>query len=689
MKRGLKGRKRVATANADAQAQLGKAPKQPRKMIAEGGFQAEGKALAKGGLPRDVIADQTPPAPPNTQQLFDPANVELQRRMRFNPLRTVDPENLSRALDQFEIGILRDAALLWDAICKRDDTLTAVKPHLEESIASKDWGVFVKPNLPESQAKEAARHKACLEYFYDSITATDAFDRNERGGLPLVIKHMMRAHSFYYSTGHLVWKPEPGKMIDVEGASPAPVISAEIEHVPLWYFENCSGTLRFLPFGGFGITGQEMDWDGEWMVTVGRGVMFAASICYVFKRLTFQDWTIYNERYAQNKVVGQTTASADSPQGQAMASVLSNFNGDQAIVLYESQVTDKLPIQLLGPDGATSVDLFQRFLDRQDSKMTVMFRASDLSMMSKGGEGEKPLGASLQGDETDTLEKSCCRMVKGTANYYLDRQVIRYCFGQGIEPLAYFGLPDMDQEDVAEIRNSAGFLADRGVLVNAASVADRLGIELAENGEPALESIVAAASTDDPNAGKQADTTDVRDSLREDFTSNAAAPGYAVAVEKLLSAIDEGLRTANACSSEPRDEIGRWTADASAGVLKPEVARVMLKKGIDTKDVLGNSVRFDEGVLNHWDAEGHPEEEQDRRLRRLPDAVASVEHPHEVWKNDKQTAHLRAFQDEKSKRRYVAGFVTEAGKARTFFHGSRSTEVQKLRKGEKLYARPE
>jgi hypothetical protein len=525
-----------------------------QRVAAEGGFQAEGKAVARGEEPHDPAAA----SPPNTKQLFDASNIELQRRMRFNPLRMLDPERLSLALDNFQIGILRDAAMLWEAMVQRDDTLITVKNHLEESIASKDWGVFKRPNIPESQEVEASRHAACLQYFYDHVVATDAFDRNERGGKERLIKHVMRADSYYYCAQHFAWKPEPGKMVDVEGADAVPVISAEVEYVPLWYFENTSGTLRFLPFGGFGITGEEMNFDGEWMVTVGRGVMFAACIAYMFKRLTFQDWTIYNERYAQNKVVGMTTASEESPQGQAMADVVAKFNSDMGLVFYECAAADKPPISLLGPQGTTSVDIFEKFLQRQDSKITVMYRGSDLSMMSRGGKGEKPTGASLQGDETDRMETACCRMVQGSLNYYVDRQVIKYCFGDGVEPLAYFGLPDMDVEDSEEIRESAGFLADRGVRVNAASIADRLGIELAGDREDALEAVGTASG--DPEAQTQEETADVRDAMREDFSANSAT-GRAALV--LLDKIEEGLRTANGTfnpGEHPRDEKGQFAA---------------------------------------------------------------------------------------------------------------------------------
>src|SRR5260221_4821662 len=70
-----------------------------------------------------------PAALPLSGPVFDAENIQLQRRMRFNPLRTLYPENLSLALDQFEMGILRQAALLWEAIARRDDTLAFVKGH--------------------------------------------------------------------------------------------------------------------------------------------------------------------------------------------------------------------------------------------------------------------------------------------------------------------------------------------------------------------------------------------------------------------------------------------------------------------------------------------------------------------------------------------------------------------------------
>jgi hypothetical protein len=455
-----------------------------------------------------------PATPPLTGPIFDASAIEMQRRMRVNPLPMLDPQNYGMWLDQFDAGMLRQASLVWEAMAKRDDTLISVKPALENVIASKGWQVLKKKGAPEP---EASRHAAAIQYFYDNCSAVDAFDRNERGKRFLMLQHMMRAESFKYALQHFVWKPQPGKMIEVEGAQPVPALTAELEYVPLWFFENTTGTMRFLPMGGFGAQGTTMDFEGEWMCTTGRGIMFAAGICVTFKRLTFQDWTIYNERYAQAKVVGKTNATKESKQGQAMEEVVSAFNGDMGVVLYETPPGEKSPIELLGPEGTTSVDIFERFLDRQDRKMTVMYRGSDLRNMSRE---KDTTGVSAQTEETEAIELAAVMMIAGTCQEHIDRPVIRFCFGEGVEPLAYFGLPDIDTEDAQQLRESAGFLADRRVRVKASSIADRLGIETLgeqENDEDLLQPITKVAA---PGA-----TPDSKPAEDPAATANSRPPG--------------------------------------------------------------------------------------------------------------------------------------------------------------------
>ncbi len=535
-------------------------------------------ATANAAAPAPLAGPIRPPA---TQPVFDPANIELQRRMRFNPLRALDPNNLSIAHDQFDLGILRPGALLWDAMIRRDDTLSFVVPQLCNAVAGKPWGVFKKKN---ADPVEAARHAAALEYFYANCRAVNAFDRNERGDRHLLLKQMGLSYALKYAVHHFVWKPQPGELIEIEvdgKTVTAPKLTAELEYVPLWFFENVSGTLRFLPFGGFGIQGQELDWQGEWMVTTGEGLMFAAASSYVFKRLGFQDWTTFNERYALPKIVGMTNAQKDSPAGAAMTEIVNAFNGDMGVVIHECQPGDKPPLALLGPDGAVSVDIFERFIDRQDRKMTVMFRGGDKANISSE---KADVGVSAQISETAALELAHCASMASACRAYIDAAVIRYCFGEGVEPLAYFGLPDMDEEDAQQLRESAGFLADRGALVELDTVAERLGITLTEDADAALQPAVQPGATAD---GENAETQ-----KRGEKTKTANAAGLA----RLQELVEAALRTANAPfeeSQHPRGEHGQF---AKAQQARGEQA---MRTALDEKtDVLNAMEHPDLGPID-------------------------------------------------------------------------------------------
>lgn len=521
------------------------------------------------------INGRPPSDPPSGDHLFDVAAIKRLRQMRFNPLPMLNPDTLGMWLDQFDSGMLSQAAQLWDQMCRRDDTLVTVKPQLENDVAAKDWGYFVFEGADET---EGARHREAIKFFYENLQARDAFDRNVRGGRDRLFAQMMQADSFTYAVHHFAWKPRPGQMLEVDGAAPVPALTAMLEYVPLWFFENTTGELRLLRDGvGFGVDGEELDWEsGEWMVTTGRGLMFAASICVTFKRLTFQDWTLFNERYAQNKVVGTTPATAQSTQGQSMAAVLSAFNSDQEILITEWEGDpSKSPISLLGPSGTASVDVWERFLDRQDRKMSSMYRGNDLSMMSRGGKGEDPTGASLQGEEGDTMLYGACRNIAGTAHEFITRKVIEFCFGPGVEPLAYIGLPDLKPEDVTALRESAGFIADRGGRVSLQDTAERLGVQLvpdAEKDEPILEAAIKPEA--DPN--------------------RAPAPAHARSGESSASA-----STTNAADEDLETFLGPYRdayLEAFAGDLQP--FRTAMEHVVQTSDRdLDDNVRVMRGLL--------------------------------------------------------------------------------------------
>lgn len=119
-------------------------------------------------------------------------------------------------------------------------------------------------------------------------------------------------------------------------------------------------------------------------------------------------------------------------------------------------------------------------------------------------------------------------------------------------------------------------------------------------------------------------------------------------------------------------------------------ARKALTRGFSARSVDGQDVQFSKGVLDHWEATVPPKtpEEQNRRLRRLSEAVRAVKDPHEVWESHNgQKTYLRVYKDDAGKFA-MSGFVTgKDGQVRSFFHSRRLNGAEKMRKGTLKYKR--
>ena len=95
-------------------------------------------------------------------------------------------------------------------------------------------------------------------------------------------------------------------------------------------------------------------------------------------------------------------------------------------------------------------------------------------------------------------------------------------------------------------------------------------------------------------------------------------------------------------------------------------------------------MHFSKGVLDHWESTQPPKtpEEQNRRLRRLSEAVRAVKNPHEVWESHNgQKTYLRVYKDDAGKFA-MSGFITgKDGQVRSFFHSRRLNGAEKDEKG--------
>ena len=403
--------------------------------------------------------------------------VKVWRQNRYNPIRSATPSTVARALEAFEIGDLRDAALLFESIAERDDTLMSVKPKREKAVSQLDSQVKV---IPGSGAMGES-HKEVLTDFWGNVTAINAYDRNQKGKFRRLVKQMMTSVSFRYAAHHIVWEVKGGKL------------RATFEFVPLWLFENRTGCLRYLknPWAQDG----EILADGEWMVTSGDGLMIACSIGWSAKRNAFNDWLIFSAKFSVPGTLGRTSAKKDSPEGRAMHEAVRTFGHDWAGVIYGDDGTHDKPIEIIQASGNPNGMPMPAVVERVDRKFAALYRGADLSTMSAGsGEGS---GASLQEKEGDILLSDDAETIGETLEE-VSRKVIEWYFGYGVEPLAKLELLVPKREDTKSLVTDAVALADRGAKVSKASLMDRLSLQAATDDADALGAAVAATEPTEP-----------------------------------------------------------------------------------------------------------------------------------------------------------------------------------------------
>lgn len=419
------------------------------------------------------------PAP--TQSIFTSDALKAVRRLRRAMMSSLSAETLGSALDGFTRGELRNAVQLWETIAERDDIIANVKSKREKSIARRDWQIVTdadaaandsrsrrlqqpgqklraaKPATPE-QLAQAEAQKAVLKDFWGNVKAVNAFDRNERGGFAKLLKQMMSAVSFRYAAHHIVWRVTPGDKL-----------RATFEFVPLTFFENTSGELRFCP-SGYELTGQELAPD-EWMVTTGDGLMIAASIGYLAKRNAFADWMIFSERVGVPGVLGRTPHGADTAEGQAMAQAVEDFGADFKAVIYgDVDGSSKLETITFGA-GASTLPM-PALIEGVNRRLAGLWRGADLSTVSStSGQGT---GATLQGEETDILECDDASNLMETLDE-ISLRVLKWHFGEDVEPYAYLKIIVPTIEDQKALQGSIEMLVKHGAPVAVNDALERFG----------------------------------------------------------------------------------------------------------------------------------------------------------------------------------------------------------------------
>jgi hypothetical protein len=237
--------------------------------------------------------------------------------------------------------------------------------------------------------------------------------------------------------------------------------------------------------------------DGDWLVTVGDGIMEACAVAYMFKSMSLKDWVSFSEKFGMPGVVGKTDAQKDSPEWSALEAAVEALMNDWAAVMNKADA-----IELLETKGGAANLPFPPLVEYMDRRIAAIWRGADLSTISSGKEG---VGASVQGDETDLIEEDDAEVITETLNQQVDTFVIEYLFGPGTEPLAYFKLGTGREEAAdAEFRRKA-WLGFQRATATSATVANLTKLQELNRsvGLPTNEDVQQPVFADSPTPSRQ------------------------------------------------------------------------------------------------------------------------------------------------------------------------------------------
>lgn len=336
---------------------------------------------------------------------------------RFNPIRNLRPDTLSRSLEAFESGRLGSATRIFEAILQRDDIICGLNLKRKKSVARLEYDIELVEDT-----QEARQHQKILRNFYSTLESQSFSDGNIHGGVGTLINQMMDSVGMRYSVHKIELSEFNGNL------------RGKFIQYPLWLFENTQRHLRLLDREGQLTAGKALD-SSEWMITCGDGLMIASSVAYMFKHLSLRDWLIYCERNGMPGIKAKTDAFPGTPQWDNVCEAVRNFGAEFHAVFSEGTEIDSIDVSTRGELP------YPKLIERIDRMMTALWRGSDLSTLS----AKESVGASMQWYESSLIEEADASNISETLNRSVDKQVIKIVCGEEI-PLARFKLKLPDYE---------------------------------------------------------------------------------------------------------------------------------------------------------------------------------------------------------------------------------------------------
>lgn len=456
----------------------------------------------------------------NQSTTISAERIRFTLQSRFSPIRNLTPELLSSQLEDFKIGYLRGAALTWDAIEQRDLLIKNVVGKRKKAVSRNGWEILAVDDTPEAQ-----QHKAALEFFYNNLTATNVIEQDDQGGLNLLLRQMMDCVGKRYAVHEIVWKPQTASGMEMvtrgEGEADGKksalhldsFLTAEFRFVPLWFFESRTGKLRFLQ-QEHAVDGVPM-MQGDWMVTVGDGLMEATSVGYMFKNLPLKDWLALCEKFGMPGIDAATDATPGSDDWNNLKEAVAAFGQDWAVIRNRAAQINFLEAGNVGNSPQ------QPLVEYMDRAIASLWRGADLATIAKGD----GTGASLQQDEGDILNEDDLVLCEDALNERASKWCIYYLFGTK-RSLAYLKLSRPQNDTVDRDLKVDEFLVRHGVPVSVKDTLERYERPMPDKGDVLLSAPAAPALPEDSSE-----------------LANSRPPGVSkVQVNRLAAAFAEDLK---------------------------------------------------------------------------------------------------------------------------------------------------
>lgn len=392
--------------------------------------------------------------PSNSGSSISSQRARQEISARFNPLRGFTPQRVVRLLEDYDKGRLRDVVWMMDKVQRTDDMVKTVSGKRKKAPARLDWSIRPYESWEDfGSAKQLEDQTAHLQHLYNSLQVSHALERNLRGGLRKAVEQMADAIAKGFAVHEIGWQQRRDGLMEVS-----------LTFVPLWFFENTTGQLRFLEHSG-AADGVELE-ENAWMVTCGDSLLEATLTAYMFKALPLKDWLTYSERAGMPFPTMETDAKPGSPEWEEALVAMSQIGAEYGLLhsrgarieIHDLTVKGELPSP--------------RLVERMDRAIAMLWRGADLSTMS----GEDQMGASLQQGESDILIEDDVAMINETLEHALSLPALRARFGADVRPMCYFALSAPDRLDEAAEQNKMHAAADYGVQIPVSDYRERLNL---------------------------------------------------------------------------------------------------------------------------------------------------------------------------------------------------------------------